>query len=109
MPEAGERPQQDRSVSVLNPRGDRVPVSFVIDDSTCLVNMAHFAMPQFAQAWPKRDSYKKDWRSWPREIPDSFVRTFGEWCHEHGVKGKYSNRSVSELCGMGGSVSSRLE
>ena len=85
----GERPQQDGTVSVLNPAG-RVPVSFIIDDSTCLVNMAHFAMPQFAQAWPDRDDYRKPWREWPREIPDSFVRKFGEWSQEHGVKGKYS-------------------
>jgi hypothetical protein len=26
----------------------------------------------------------------PREIPDAFVREFGEWCRENGVKGKYS-------------------
>ncbi|NIP92060.1 MAG: hypothetical protein GWO24_00700, partial [Akkermansiaceae bacterium] len=31
-----------------------------------------------------------DWKSWPQEIPDSFVRKFGSWCREHGVKGKYS-------------------
>ena len=24
------------------------PLSFIIDDSTCLVNMGHFCMPQFA-------------------------------------------------------------
>ncbi len=76
-------------VEVLNPRG-RVPLSFVIDDSTCLVNMGHFCMPQFAEAWPERPVYKKPWKSWPREIPDAFVRQFGEWCAEHGVKGKYS-------------------
>ncbi|MCB1094984.1 MAG: twin-arginine translocation signal domain-containing protein [Verrucomicrobiae bacterium] len=85
----GERPQQDGSISVLNPAG-RVPVSFIIDDSTCLVNMAHFAMPQFAQAWPDREDYRKPWRQWPREIPDSFVRKFGEWSRDNGVKGKYS-------------------
>jgi hypothetical protein len=77
------------SVEVLNPRG-RVPLSFVIDDSTCLVNMGHFCMPQFAQAWPDREIYKKPWKTWPREIPDAFVREFGGWCAEHGVKGKYS-------------------
>jgi hypothetical protein len=76
-------------VDVLNPR-NRVPLSFIIDDSTCLVNMGHFCMPQFAEAWPDRDEYKKPWKSWPREIPDSFVREFGEWCAEHGVRGKYS-------------------
>ena len=68
----------------------RVPLSFIIDDSTCLVNMGHFCMPQFATAWPDRDEYKKPWKTWPVEIPDAFVREFGEWCAEHGVKGKYS-------------------
>ena len=85
----GERPDQDDSVEVLNPV-NRVPLSFVIDDSTCLVNMGYFCMPQFATAWPDREAYKKPWRTWPREIPDAFVREFGEWCAEHGVKGKYS-------------------
>jgi hypothetical protein len=84
----GERPRQTgEGVEVLNPRG-RVPVSFIIDDSTCLVNLAHFCIPQFAEVFP--DRYRQDWRSLPREIPDSFVREFGEWCREHGVKGKYS-------------------
>ncbi|MBN2592385.1 MAG: twin-arginine translocation signal domain-containing protein [Sedimentisphaerales bacterium] len=83
----GQRPSQAGDVIVLNPQ-DRVPVSLIIDDSTCLVNMAHFGIPHFATAWP--DRYKQDWRSLPREIPDSFVRKFGQWCREHGVKGKYS-------------------
>ncbi len=74
---------------MLHPRG-RVPLSFIIDDSTCLVNMGAFCMPQFAEAWPHRQNYKKPWKTWPREIPDAFVREFGEWCSEHGVKGKYS-------------------
>lgn len=85
--EAGERPQQDASVRVLNPRA-RVPVSLIIDDSTCLVNLAHYAIPQFAAVFP--DRYRQDWRKLPREIPDTFVREFGEWCRLHGVKGKYS-------------------
>ena len=76
-------------IRVLNPRG-RVPLSFIIDDSTCLVNMGHFCMPQFAEAWPDRSIYKQPWKKWPREIPDAFVREFGEWCAEHSVKGKYS-------------------
>ena len=83
----GERPSQAAGVTVLNPQ-NRVPVSFIIDDSTCLANLAHFGIPHFATAWPER--YKQDWRSLPREIPDSFVRKFGQWCREHGVKGKYS-------------------
>jgi hypothetical protein len=84
---SGERPKMPENVKVLNPRS-RVPVSFIIDDSTCLVNLAHFCIPQFAEVFP--DRYKQDWKSLPREIPDAFVRKFGEWCHEHGVKGKYS-------------------
>jgi hypothetical protein len=83
----GERPTPPAGVIVLNPQ-NRVPVSLIIDDSTCLVNMAHFGIPQFAEVFP--DSYKQDWRKLPREIPDTFVRKFGSWCLEHGVKGKYS-------------------
>ena len=86
---SGARAEQDASVRVLYPRA-RVPVSFIIDDSTCLVNMGHYCMPQFATAWPKRKDYRQPWKTWPREIPDTFVRSFGEWCSEHGVKGKYS-------------------
>ena len=82
-------PSTETQVEILNPR-NRVPLSFIIDDSTCLVNMGHFCMPQFAQAWPERSVYRKPWKSWPREIPDTFVREFGEWCAEHGVRGKYS-------------------
>lgn len=77
------------TLEICLPRG-RVPLTFIIDDSTCLVNMASFAMPQFAQAWPKREEYDHPWKEWPREIPDRFVREFGEWCAAHGVKGKYS-------------------
>lgn len=86
---AGERPVQDPGLKVVNPR-HRVPVSFIIDDSTCLVNLAHFAMPQFSETWPERKDYQKPWWTWPREIPDSFVRKFGEWCAEREIKGKYS-------------------
>ena len=85
---AGERPQQDSTVEVINPRA-RVPVSLIIDDSTCLVNLNRFAVPQFAAAW-NSDRYGHDWRSWPHEIPDDFVRKFGDWCGENRVKGKYS-------------------
>jgi len=85
--EKGERPAPAEGVRVLNPR-TRVPLSFIIDDSTCLVNMAHFGIPQFAEVNPK--AYKQDWRKLPREIPDSFVRKFMEYCREHSVKGKYS-------------------
>ena len=83
----GERPKQAEGVTILNPRG-RVPVSLIIDDSTCLVNLAHFCIPHFAEVFPA--NYKQDWKKLPREIPDAFVREFGEWCGERGIKGKYS-------------------
>ncbi|HEV7278923.1 MAG TPA: hypothetical protein VGN57_01820 [Pirellulaceae bacterium] len=88
-PAAAQGVLRSEGVEVLSPR-DRVPLSFIIDDSTCLVNMGHFCTPQFQACYPDRAEYQKDWRSWPREIPDAFVREFGEWCAEHGVKGKYS-------------------
>ena len=86
----GDRPIQAADVVVLNP-GTRVPVGLIIDDSTCLVNLNRFAMPQFDEAFGGSNKvYARDWKSWPVEIPDSFVRRFGTWCAEHGVKGKYS-------------------
>lgn len=91
-PSEGERPRQDKGIAVINPWGGRVPASFIIDDSTCLVNMAYFGLPQFMEAWPgHRKKFKDtDWKNWPQEIPDSFVLKFGAWCRENGVKGKYS-------------------
>src|SRR5262245_11724268 len=87
---AGERPERAEGVTVLNPR-TRVPVGLMIDDSTCLVNLNRFAMPQFDTAFEGANTtYHRNWRDWPTEIPDAFVRRFGEWCAEHGVKGKYS-------------------
>jgi len=77
----------EQLVEILNPRA-RVPVSFIIDDSTALVNLAYYGIPQFKEVFP--DQYKQDWRKLPREIPDSFVIEFLEWCDSKGVKGKYS-------------------
>jgi hypothetical protein len=85
--EKGERPPQHESIEVLNPR-TRVPVSLIIDDSTILVNLAHFCIPQFHEVFP--DRYLQPWKTLPREIPDAFVRKFADWCRDHGVKGKYS-------------------
>ena len=77
-------------VTVLNPR-NRVPVSLIIDDSTVLVNLNRFAMPQFDAVHHGANLiYQRNWREWPAEIPDSFVRKFAEWSAENGVKGKYS-------------------
>src|SRR5688500_6572764 len=76
----GERPPpRPQGVEVLNPLG-RKPVSLIIDDSTPLVNLAHFAIPQFAQVFP--DKYRQPWKTLPREIPDAFVLKFVDWCKE---------------------------
>ena len=86
--EAGARPPKPPAgVEVINPC-NRVPVSLIIDDSTCLVNLAHFCIPQFREVFP--NDYHQPWKTLPREIPDAFVRRFGEWCSDRGVKGKYS-------------------
>lgn len=84
----GERPTRPAGIEVLNPRA-RVPISMIIDDSTCLVNLNHFSIPQFRAAWGGQQ-YSQDWRKMPVEIPDDFVRKFGDWCGEHGIRGKYS-------------------
>lgn len=87
---AGERPSRTDTVAVINPRA-RVPVGLIIDDSTCLVNLNRFTMPQFDTAFAGANAtYHRNWREWPVEIPDAFVRRFGEWCAQAGVKGKYS-------------------
>src|SRR4051794_27564752 len=73
----GDRPTAAAGVTVLNPRG-RVPIGFIIDDSTALVNLNRFAMPQFDATFAGANSaYVRAWRDWPSEIPDSFVRKFG--------------------------------
>src|SRR5262245_13021170 len=74
----GERPPRASAVTVLNPR-HRVPVGLIIDDSTCLVNLNKFAMPQFDTAFAGANAvYHRNWKEWSSEIPDSFVRKFGE-------------------------------
>jgi hypothetical protein len=85
--EVSAEPVSPLRAEIQNPYG-RTPVSLIIDDSTCLVNMAHFGIPQFAEVFP--NDYKQEWRKLPREIPDAFVRKFGLWSQENGIRGKYS-------------------
>jgi hypothetical protein len=90
----GDRPPPPPDgVTVLHPM-NRTPVALIIDDSTCLVNLNHFAVPQFAEAWQTQrqlgQAYNHNWRDWPAEIPDAFIRKFGEWSRDHGIKGKFS-------------------
>ena len=67
---ARERPIQAADVVVLNP-ATRVPLSFIIDDSTCLVNLNRFAMPQFDTAFGGQEQGLRARlaRSWPRGDP----------------------------------------
>lgn len=68
------------AISIENPLC-RVPVSMILDDSCPVVNLSHF--------WIRlRHGRRTD--DMPVEIPVAFVRRFGEWCAEHGVKGKFS-------------------
>src|SRR5262249_22960730 len=62
----------------------------IIDDSTCLANLAHFAIPQFAEVFPSQ--YRQDWKALPREIPDAFVRRVGEWCG--GARGEGGKNNI---------------
>ena len=87
---SGERPPRAEGVTVINPR-NRVPVGLIIDDSTCLVNLNRFAMPQFNEAnLGANKAYHRNWRDWPVEIPDRFLRAFTEWAAGAGVRGKFS-------------------
>lgn len=65
---------------------DRVPISLIIDDSTLLVNLNYFWMRDRNVV----DGQNRRWEDVPVVIPESFTRTFGEWCLEHGVRGKFS-------------------
>ncbi len=86
----GDRPAHAATITVELPRL-RTPVGLIIDDSTCLVNLNKFAMPQFDEAFGSSNPvYRRNWREWPNEIPDAFVRKFGEWAAANGIKGKYS-------------------
>jgi hypothetical protein len=89
--EKGQRPPaRPEGVEVLNPRA-RVPVGLIIDDSTCLVNLNKFAMPQFDETFAGQNAaYHQPWRDWPDEIPDRFTRKFAQWATETGVRGKWS-------------------
>ena len=66
-----------------------MPVSLIIDDSTCLVNLAHFGIPQFHEVFPRPVPAALEDPARARSPTPSFAK-FGEWCRERGIKGKYS-------------------
>jgi len=55
---------------------DRVPLSLLIDDSTLLVNLSYFWMRDRNAV----DGENRRWEDVPVVIPESFTRTFAEWC-----------------------------
>jgi hypothetical protein len=65
---------------------DRVPLSLIIDDSTALVNLNYF----FLRDRNAHLGQNQRWEDVPVVTPESFTREWGTWCHEHGVRGKFS-------------------
>jgi len=85
-------------VSVCNPLC-RTPLSLIIDDSCPVINLAYHWITQ-RHAWKERHhpgSPPERWEgdpekvaSLPPTIPASFAARWGEWCGEHGIRGKFS-------------------
>lgn len=65
---------------------DRVPLSLIIDDSTALVNLNYF----FLRDRTIHRGEQQRWEDVPVAHPESFTREWAEWCHEAGVRGKFS-------------------
>jgi len=75
------------------------PLSLIIDDSCPVINKAYYWIQQ-RHDWRMRhrpNSSPGGWEvhydklaSMPRTIPADFAAKWGEWCGEHGVKGKFS-------------------
>lgn len=65
---------------------DRVPLSLIIDDATLLVNLNYFFMRDRNLV----DGAGRRWEDVPVVHPESFTRSFGEWCQSAGVRGKFS-------------------
>lgn len=68
----------------------RVPVSMILDDSCPVVNLSHYWLRLRRRAGRPTGTADSTSDDMPVEIPESFARRFGEWCAEHGVKGKFS-------------------
>ena len=85
-------------VTICNPLL-RAPLSLIIDDSCPVINKAYYWIQQ-RHDWRMRnrpDAAPGGWEvhydklaSMPRTIPASFAEKWGQWCGEHGVKGKFS-------------------
>jgi hypothetical protein len=86
------------NVTVCNPLL-RTPLSLIIDDSCPVINKAYYWIKQ-RHEWRLRhrpDSRPMGWEihydkleRMPNTIPAAFAATWGEWCGEHGIRGKFS-------------------
>ncbi len=86
------------NASVLNPLA-RTPLALIIDDSCPLLNLGTYWIEQ-RDAWRQKHypgTPPGEWEGDPsllpslgRAIPTDFALRWGEWCGEHGVKGKFS-------------------
>ncbi len=65
---------------------DRVPLSWIIDDSTALLNLNYF----FLRDRAVRTGEVRRWEDLPVVIPEAFTREWAEWCLDNGVRGKFS-------------------
>lgn len=85
-------------VTVCNPLL-RTPLSLIIDDSCPVINKAYYWIHQ-RHDWRLRlqpNSAPSGWEkqydiveTMPKTIPASFAARWGEWCGEHGIRGKFS-------------------
>jgi len=77
----------------------RTPLALIVDDSCPVINLTYYWIRQ-RHAWKARHQPgvpPERWEGDPRKlklvpptIPADFARTWGEWCGEQGVRGKFS-------------------
>lgn len=95
---AGVRAAEGLTVSVRNPLL-RTPLALVIDDSCPVINLGWYWIKQ-RHEWRQRLHPGTEPSGWERlhdklgsmasTVPADFVREWGEWCGEQGIRGKFS-------------------
>jgi len=80
--------------TVLNPR-NRVPVSFIIDDSTALVNMAYYGIPQFKEVFPNQ--YLQDWKKPPSDVMKLIINWSSSNIHVNVCRSERKSRIITVL------------
>ena len=95
---AGVRAAERLTVTVRNPLL-RTPLALVIDDSCPVINLGWYWIKQ-RHDWRQRLHPGTEPSGWERlhdklgsmasTVPADFVREWGEWCGEQGIRGKFS-------------------